>query len=295
MKSIYLAILVTMCFAIITGCLNLGTDQQGFVPATKDRTAEGYSQSVYPTMAPTPGLGGSALSGMTDQKLIKTGYLNLEVKGVPDTVERVKEIALHRGGYVASSSISGETADRLRATVVVRVPAAAFDNTIADIKGVGTLLSASVSADDVTMEYVDLQAQKGAFQRQLEQYNRIMEKAEKVEDVLKIQVEIERVQVELDRLEGRLRYLDNRIDYGTLTVSLQEPAPLGGDTGHNFVSVINSGIQGFLGMIDAIIIAVFTFLPLILLGGVAYGIYRWKKGRKASPSPPPVVQETGKQ
>jgi hypothetical protein len=105
---------------------------------------------------------------------------------------------------------------------------AEFDATVSEIKSLGTLRSASVNSQDVTEEYVDLQAQKAALQLQLEQFNRIMVKADKIEDILKIQVEIGRVQVDLDRLEGRLRYLNNRIDLGTITVSLQEPAPLGG-------------------------------------------------------------------
>ena len=43
---------------------------------------------------------------------------------------------------------------------------------------------------------------------------------------------------------------------------------------------------GFVGMIAAIIVVLFTLLPLIIIGGAAYGIYRWKKGKK------PVIAQT---
>ena len=69
-----------------------------------------------------------------------------------------------------------------------------------------------------------------------------MKKAVKVEDVITVQQQIDRVQTELNRLEGRLKYLDGRIDLSTITVNLQEPEPVGGDTGHNFISTINEGI-----------------------------------------------------
>jgi len=52
-----------------------------------------------------------------------------------------------------------------------------------------------------------------------------------------------------------------------------------------------SGVQmqrhlaGFLGMIDALIIILFTILPLIIIGSAAYGIYRWKKGKKPAAVP----------
>jgi hypothetical protein len=101
-----------------------------------------------------------------------------------------------------------------------------------------------------------------------------------VEDVITVQQQIDRVQIQLNRLEGRLKYLDSRIDLSTITVNLQEPEPVGGQSAHNFVSTINEGISGFFGMIDAVIIIFLTLLPIIIIGGAGYGIYRWRKGKK---------------
>jgi hypothetical protein len=100
--------------------------------------------------------------------------------------------------------------------------------------------------------------------------------------------------VELDRIEGRMRYLNSRIALSTITVYLQEPEPVGGETGHSFVTTINDGINGFFGMIDAIIIMILTFLPLIIIGGAVYGVYRWRKGRAAAATPPPAQQQEKK-
>jgi len=99
----------------------------------------------------------------------------------------------------------------------------------------------------VTAEYIDLNARRAALAGQLTQYMRIMEKAETVSEILEVQEQIERVQVEIDRIDGRLKYLDNRVDYATITVSLQEPEPVGGNEGFSFVGVINEGIAGLLG------------------------------------------------
>ncbi len=146
------------------------------------------------------------------------------------------------------------------------------------MKSLGTVKTVSTQGRDVTEEYVDLQAQKSSYQNQLTQYNEIMKKAVKVEDVVVIQQQIDRVQTELNRLEGRLKYLNNQTDFSTITINLQEPEPVGGGNGQTFISTINEGIAGFFGMIDAIIILFFTLLPLIIIGGAVYGIYRWRKG-----------------
>ncbi len=297
MKIAYLLGILLLLAAVSMGCLNLGAGDKAAAPSGVDISrAPGSAESLYtasqngkPLGTPLPIGSGSAI----DQKRIMTGSISLEVTRVPSAIDSLGEIALRHGGYLSSSSQSGSGPDRITATVVVRVPAAAFDATVAEIKGLGTVRSATLNIQDITEEYVDLQAQKEALARQLDQYTRIMEKAETVEDILKIQVEIGRAQTELDRIEGRLRYLDNRVDLATISVYLQEPAPIGGDTGHSFITTLNNGIEGFLEMIDAIIIAVFTFLPLIILGVLGYGIYRWRKGKKTVATP--VTPESGKQ
>jgi len=227
---------------------------------------------------------GSGISGI-DSKIIKTAYLSIEVEDVFGSIETLKNLASQKGGYLSSTNIQKNYNDRLSGSVIIRVPAAEFENTLTGVRALGTVRSASTQGQDVTEEYVDLQAQKNSYQNQLAQYNEIMKKAVKVEDVITVQQQIDRVQTELNRLEGRLKYLDSRIDLSTITVNLQEPEPVGGETGHNFVSTINEGIAGFFGMIDAIIILVFTLLPLILLGGAGYAIYRWRKGRKGTAPP----------
>ena len=204
------------------------------------------------------------------------------MKDVPAAVDSLKAIATAKGGYLSSSNVQKDSNNRVSGTVVLRVPAAVFDATISGVKAIGTVNSISTQGEDVTEEYVDLQAQKTSYQNQLAQYNEIMKKSEKIEDIINVQEQIDLVQTELDRLNGRLNYLNNRIDISTITVNLQEPEPVGSQSGHDFVSTINDGISGFLGMVDAIIVLFFTLLPLIIIGSIGYGVYHWYKGRKGS-------------
>lgn len=238
-----------------------------------------------PTSAPTSAPYASGSDSTTDQKIIRTAYVTIEVNDVPGTMENLKTLATAGGGYLSSSSINRGSSDRMYASVVMRIPAAGFEQVMTQLKSVGTVTSSQTSADDVTEEYVDLNARKTALKNQLDQFNKILAKATTVEDTLKVQVEIGKVQTELDRIEGRLKYLNDRIDLSTITVNLQEPEPIGGGVTHDFNSVINEGISGFLGMIDTLIIIAFSVLPLVVIGGVAYLVYRWHKGRKGAMPP----------
>lgn len=286
--------LILVCSAVAaTGCMgvadsvvpNQRTSSSGnpadsnWQGLSEQKASAAYAMAV-PTAALLASGDGSNIPGTgIETKIIKTGTATIEIKDVAASVDALKALAVQKGGYISSSNMQKNYNNRLSATVVIRVPQAQFEPTMEGVKAVGTVKSVSTSGQDVTEEYVDLTAKKTAYKNQLDAYNRIMAKSEKVEDILKVQQQIERVQVELDRIEGRMRYLNSRIDLSTITVNLQEPEPVGGETGHSFVTSINNGISGFFGMIDGLIILFFTFLPLIIIGGAAYGVYRWRKNK----------------
>jgi hypothetical protein len=284
--------LLVVCVAMVAaaGCTGLQSTSTGRSSISQDASNGGSlaEKAAYsgpasmpvPTMVPTQS--GTGTTGI-DTKIIKTAYFTIEVKDVPLAVETLRTLAAQKGGYISSTNVQKNYNDRLSGSVILRVPAPEFDSTLAGVRSLGTVKSASTQGQDVTEEYVDIQAQKVSYQNQLAQYNEIMKRAVKVEDVITVQQQIDRVQTELNRLEGRLKYLNSRIDLSTITVNLEEPEPVGGETGHNFVSTINEGIAGFIGMIDALIIIFFTLLPLVILGGAAYAVYRYRKGRKTEP------------
>jgi hypothetical protein len=289
-------ILLVVCIATVAAAGCMGFPTASFDPSStsqdisngrlqsESKMAYGDSAAPLPLSTSTPVQSGSGTSAI-ETKIIRTASLTIEVKDVTGSVEFLKNLATRNGGYISSTNIQNNYNNRLTGSVILRVPAAEFENTLTGVKAIGTVKSVSTQGQDVTEEYVDLQAQKTSYQNQLAQYNEIMKKAVKVDDVITVQQQIDRVQTELNRLEGRLKYLDSRIDLSTITVNLQEPEPVGGETGHNFVSTINEGISGFFGMIDAVIIIFFTLLPLIIIGGAGYGIYRWRKSRKVADLP----------
>lgn len=290
--------LLMVCLAVLAaGCTSLAgnhspqtASQEAYYSSdTSGNRADmklAYAGAASPVPAPVtaPGTGSGETDGI-ETKIIKTAYVTIEVRDVTGSVEALKAMAAVKGGYLSSTNVQKSYNDRITGTVVMRIPQAEFENTLAGVKAIGSVKSASTQGEDVTEEYVDLVAQKTSYQNQLAQYNAIMKQSTKVEDIIKVQEQIDRVQTELNRLEGRLKYLNSRVDLSTITVNLQEPEPVGGETGHNFVTTINEGIAGFFGMIDAIIILFFTLLPLAVLGGIAWLIYRWNKGRKAGAAP----------
>lgn len=282
-------ILLLVAGSILTaGCIGQDSVQPAMVQEeayspsyyAKGVSGESYeaaSDSVARSaMAPVPTPGAVPEPGSeTEQKIIRTADIRLEVVNVSASARDVQEVALQYEGMVQSSSVYAGSQNRYSGTVVIRVPAERFDPVLATIHGMGKVLSSSVSARDVTEEYVDLTAQRNALANQLIQYNRLLTKGENVSEILEVQREIERVQVELDRIDGRMRYLDSRTSYSTITVNLAEPTQVKPPEGYSFPSVINDAITGFIETVVWLFVFIFTLLPLIILGGVVYWV--WKR------------------
>jgi len=286
-------VLMVLCIAVVAaaGCTagnNTGVMQKSAVSpqAAYDYSGSSASRasgdSIYmgeEGLAQAPVPAATQGSGTTiETRIIKTGYITIEVKDVTASVDALKNMVAAKGGYLSSSSISEGYNKRLTGTVVLRVPQAEFDTTLAGVKAIGTVKSVSTQGEDVTEEYVDLEAQKTSYQNQLTQYNAIMKRAINISDVIEIQQQIDRVQTKLNQLEGRMRYLNSRLDLSTITVTLQEPEPVGGDTGYDFITTINEAIAGFIGSIKAIIVLFAALIPwLIVLSGIGYVFFRLLK------------------
>lgn len=294
MKKLSVLILLLLIGAMVTaGCTAFeGTQPATFTEDTLSRSKAAYESENYGyAPAPAPQATQAAWvydeksadktgASLPEQKIIRIADIKAEVTNVSESAERVKEVAKRHDGQVQSSSVYAGSQNRYSGTVTIRVPAERFDDALADIVAIGRVLSSSVTADDVTEEYVDLVAQRDSLSNQLAQYNRLLAKGQNVSEILDVQKEIERVQVQLDRIVGRMKYLDSRTSFSTITVSLSEPAQVEAPGGYSVPAVISDGIAGFVDTLVWLFIAILTLLPLILLGGAGYWVYqRWKKNR----------------
>lgn len=149
--------------------------------------------------------------------------LNVEVWNVSNAVARATALAESRGGFVEQKSDHGETSARL----TLRIPAPAFRGAMSTLEELGTVTYRDVRGEDVTEEYVDVEARlknKVVLRDRLKQ---LLDKAVDVKDVLAIETELNRVQGDIDSMEGRIRLLKNQVELATVTLSLERKAVLG--------------------------------------------------------------------
>ncbi len=205
-----------------------------------------------------------------ERKIIRNAEITMEVSSTIDTQHRVASIAAANGGFVVTSeSKQRENVDPGQRTLdiklVVRVPSTHFGVAFDEIKKLASNTpSEQVTGQDVTEEFIDLEA-RIKTQKALEiQFLEIMRQAYKVADALEVQRQIADVRTEIEKLEGRKRFLENRSSLSTITVNIQAPKPVIAVTGTGFGQQVREAVSDSVSMASDMVLFFVRFAILMV-------------------------------
>jgi hypothetical protein len=162
------------------------------------------------------------------RRIIRQAALEVELDDVDRAIARLTDLVEAAGGYVADTQVHSDEKGVARATVTAYVPPAAFGRALGDLERIGHLRTRRVTGQDVSEEFVDLEARTRNLERHEAQLLSFMGKAQKVADLVSLENELARVRGEIERLSGRLRFLRARTEMAGIQVSLVRgiaPAP----------------------------------------------------------------------
>ncbi|MBN2462137.1 MAG: DUF4349 domain-containing protein [Dehalococcoidia bacterium] len=291
--KILLPVLLILGLLLAAGCSAANESPQPFVPGGaipapaaapesplglfKGNTYEAAS-SYAPEAYDTEG---------TDRRLVKTGYINLEVNDIVEAMAGVTRVASELNGYVVSSNESGDK-DITYGRISIRVPSDRFDEAFDRLRELAIkVTNKSTDSQDVTEEYTDLQAQLRNLEATEAQYLELLKKAETVEDTLKVYQQLSNVRQEIERIKGRIQYLERTSDMSLIEVSLYKTKPIDG-TSWSALETLKSAVRGlatFGKALANIAIWLLIFSPVwvIILVVVLY-FTRWRKKKKTRTS-----------
>jgi hypothetical protein len=158
-------------------------------------------------------------------------------------------------------------------TATIRVPEAQFETVVESLRAVGErVLREKVTGQDVTEEFVDLQARIRTKKAVEGQYLEIMKQAKSVEDVLAVQEKLGAIRSEIEQLEGRLRFLESQTSMSTIKITLSPPAPVVSASGIGFFDEIRRALGNtvdvFLAIITGLVWFASFFIPFVILVGI---------------------------
>ncbi|SFM41890.1 DUF4349 domain-containing protein [Methanolobus profundi] len=285
MKAKFSSIIVMMLLLVATlvsGCAGVYEDsysQKSADYVVIEDSSDSYARNAIMDEAVYDGDYGGASTASVDRKTITTIDMTIQVDDAAAGIDEISKMAVASGGYVSNSYVYDsyyDSSEGKAGYITVRVPESEYPSFLEEVAGLGEVTSKSVNSQDVTEEYIDVSARLDNLERQETRLQEILNMTETVDDVLAVEKELERVRGEIESLTGRLNYLDDRTEFSTITINVREPRPITRSWGIR--DALSESVNGFISMVNALIILVGYLLPLLIVivffGGAAVLVRR---------------------
>jgi hypothetical protein len=219
-----------------------------------------------------------------DKKIIKTAFLNFEVKDYKAYYATFREKVRSVGGYVAQEEQS-QSDYKIENTLVVKVPVDQFDNALAQLtNGSEKINERKITSQDVTAEFVDTKSRIEAKKQVRLRYMDLLGQAKNMQEILNVQSEINGIQEEIESATGRVEYLGHSAAYSTINITyyqiLNSSAKDNEDVKPNFGTQLSAAFKTGWGWIVDLFVGIVSIWPLVLLGTIIFVWFR--KSRKVA-------------
>ncbi len=187
--------------------------------------------------------------------IIRTADLTLVVRDTQEIMAALARLAGEFGGFVVSSSTSRVAKNALEGSITLRVEAARFDEALTRIRALAVeVRSESVRGEDVTAEYVDLDARLRNLEAAEAQLQQILKQATATEDVLAVYRELTNLRGQIEQVKGRIKYLSQSAALATITIilipdALAQPLQVGG---WQPAGVVRDAFQALIGALQGL-------------------------------------------
>ena len=209
--------------------------------------------------------------------LIFTASMGLRVRDYEKAEAEVRRLTERHDGFISGSQTTARE-DGSYHTMTVRVPANRLQPLMEEVGALGKVTSKELQAQEVTEEFVDLQARLRNDEREEEQLLRLLEKAGKVSDLLQVEEALAEVRGRIEQRTGRLRYLENRVALATLTIAIEEQsgatAPIATWSPWEVGKRAVAGLLATLKVAASALIWVVAFAPIWLVVVIVWWVVR---------------------
>lgn len=221
--------------------------------------------------------------------IVRSSQLTLTTADFERVRDRVMAVLGRHKGYIAELNISAPFGAPRTLEATLRVPADQLEAVTSELKSLGRVESESQRGEEVTQQYVDLEARllnaKNTEQRLTDL---LRERAGKLADVLAVEKEINDVREKIERMEAEKKNLGNRVDFATLIIKVNEDykAQMQVVPGSFLTRLRNAAVDSYRSMVEglvSVLLALVTYGPTVLIWtGLLFFPARiaWKRWRR---------------
>ena len=186
--------------------------------------------------------------------------------------------------------------------MVLRIPTEDFDDAMAELEKVGTLVTSKSETADVTTQVLDIDVRVEAQQRSIDRIQVLFDNATTIKDVVSIEGELSRRQADLASLQAQQRYLADQTSMSTITLAVErtpkDAKPKADDDDTGFMAGLTGGWDALRAFLVGVATVAGALLPWLVARAGA-GDPRVAAGPPAAPprrrpasavAPPPSSQ-----
>jgi hypothetical protein len=202
--------------------------------------------------------------------IAQTASLTIVASNYDEASASVDRLAASQGGYVQKLATEDQLAAAREFSATGRVPAAQLGGFLAELRKLGHVEQESRTNEEVTDQYVDLQARlksaRASEQRMLEL---LATRTGKLEDVLDAERELARIREEIESMEGQRVLLAHRVNYATVEIQLREEyrQKLDSRSTSTATKIWNAAVEGYGNLEDGaigVLLFLLSYGPAIL-------------------------------
>lgn len=276
MKSLALSLIVLVCFSSCKKADELGNNADLIKLPQKEVSAADAAYETTDNKSPA-----KESEKNIEQKIIKEGNLRFESNDLNATYTQIQNAAKSYKATIQNDT-EGKDYTSIFRRLIIRVPSKDFDLFLKDIsKGVAYFDNKEISSQDVTAEYIDIDARLKAKKVLENRYLELLKKANKVSEILEIEQQLSAIREEIEAKEGQLNYLQNRVSFSTITIEFYKSVANESGITVSYGMKIWTAIKSGFNSISSLFINLLSIWPfIIILFSIVYFIRKKIKSKK---------------
>lgn len=226
--------------------------------------------------------------------IARTGYVNVLVDDLDQSISEATAIGAAKGGFVAQEQTSRHSSE-----LTFKVPGDKFDATLAAFGELGSVDSQWVTTEDRTTQIVDLRARLETAEASLARTRELFDAATTVTELVTAEHEIAQREQTVEVLKAQLRSQEESVSLATITVymtidpdSLPEEPVVSDEDLPTLRRAFNNGLNLLWYLVRVVGITIAWLLPWIPVVALAVLAGRYIRRRLAARPPKPAKVAT---
>ena len=250
------------------------TAQQAMLDATPEAATYDLDQAAV--LSENDAAAAEDRQASTSPKIIYTANLTLESKDY-DTARAALDAALNdAGGYLESSSEYSDVGSSRSVNLTFRVPEENYQSFLDAVAQAGNVTYKSQQAEDVTTQYMDIEARLDSLKEQRARLQELKASAENLSDLLQIESSLSDVQYQLESYQSQLDWYSRQVECCTVYLSLEEVqtyTPVEEGFGSRIQNALREGWSGFVETVQSAAVFLVGHWPFLVVGAVCGVIF----------------------